>query len=605
MRRIPPMPIKDNPYAQVDFIFNLVAEMKSNKHTKSNYTTALTYYKKFLDATNNYDLDLKESGVFYLDTHWNEMALVNFKKYIDSTNKKGTEGYLTSHSIVGIFSAVRTVMKEAIVNNYTFFNNLIDVSIGTAGRETDVNIAYSENEMKQINVALKEELRYVYRVYRKDGYKPKGVGADPRIRENHWNDIDNMRWYFENVLDFEPILGTPENKLQHKSYVEYAPTKYYKKIGGLRGIYREWGVAPLIDVDLMMPLVVQLAIQTGLNVHSLLELELDCFEEKNPISGVPVLRYVKARSSGEKELHINTYENNGNVELKEFRQDQVKIIKNTIKVIIDLTENIRLMAPLELQNKLFIIQSNSQKILGTIMEINKKVTSNWCQNFVGKYDLKNDSNEKMTFNLKRFRSTKATEMIYKGADLHELQYELGHKNIATTMNYVDKNKLNIKAQQETTAAIEKIFANKAWAEENEVQYAYAQTENENVIFKGFLCDCKNPFNPPDDVKKLKDYQSGNACSRMNMCLFCDNVMVFKRNLPSLWLYKKQIEEAMEVQSTELPNEHYYLKTLDIINALFDENVSEFSSDDIQEAKELSENLDELIDPVTYRAELER
>lgn len=603
MKQIPPFPTKDKPYAQVDFIFNLVAEMKTNKNTQSNYKTALTYYKKFLDATNNYDVDLKESGVFYLDIHWNEMALVNFKKYIESTNKNDEEGYLTSYSIVGIFSAVRTVIKEAIVNNYTSFHNVIDVSIGNAGRETDENIAYSQNEMKQINDALKEELKYVYHVYRKDGYKATGVGVDPRKKENSWGNIDNMRWYFENVLNFEPIIGDKENNKLHSRYF-FNSSQKYRSIGGIRGIYREWGVAPLIDADLMMPLVVQLAIQTGLNVHSLLELELDCFEEKNPISGVPVLRYVKARSSGAKEMHFNIYENNGNMELKEFRQDQVKIIKNTIKVITELTKRIRLMAPLELQNKLFIIQSNSQRILGTIMGIKNTVTSVWCRNFAKKYDLKNDNNERLNFNLKRFRSTKATEMIYKGADLHELQYELGHKNITTTMNYVDKNKLNIKAQQETTAAIEKIFANKAWAEKNEVQYAQSQPVNENVIFKGFLCDCKNPFNPPDDVKKLKEYQSGNACSRVNMCLFCDNVMIFKRNLPSLWMYKKQIEEAMEMQSTELPNEHYYLKTLDIINALFDENVSEFSSDDIQEAKELSENLDELIDPVTYRAELE-
>src|SRR5690606_25035615 len=136
--------------------------------------------------------------------------------------------------------------------------------------------------------------------------------------ENHWGDIDNVRWYFENALNFEPILGTLENKILHKTYVDYAPKTYFKDIGSLRGIYREWGVAPYIDADLIMPLLVQLAIQTGLNVQSLLELELDCFEEKNPLSGVPVLRYFKARSSGEKEMHININAENENVELKEF-----------------------------------------------------------------------------------------------------------------------------------------------------------------------------------------------------------------------------------------------------------------------------------------------
>ncbi|MFD1030803.1 site-specific integrase [Metaplanococcus flavidus] len=603
MKRILPQPTAENPYAQVDFIFHLIADTKMNKNTKDNYSTALTYYKKFLSDTHNYDEDLEISSFFYLDKHWNEFALLNLKKYVDKVNIKNQAGYISSYSLLTIVSAIRTVINEAIVLGYTSFDNLFDVNFGQAGRETDMNIAYSNFEMEQIKIAVKEELTYVRRVYSRDGYKFTGIGKDPRKKDNSWADIDNMRWYFENVLHLEPILSTPENKRNHKFYVDIAPFRYYHHLNGLRGIYQKWGVPPLIDSELIMPLVAQLTMQTGLNVQSILELKVDCFEDKNPLSGVPVLKYYKGRSAGEKELHLNMYQDNEKLELREFRQDQVKSIQNIIKLTKSLTESIRLNAPTHLKDRLFIFQSTSGAKFGKTMEVNNRVTSRWYKTMEMKYKLKNDEGEALNFNLRRFRATNATKLIYQGADLHELQYELGHKNIVTTMGYIDRNKLNAKANTETSSAIEKIFSNKAWAEANEVKYAQTP-RSKGVIFKGYLSDCKNPFDPPEDVKKLKDYQQGKGCSRVNMCLFCENVLVFKRNLPSLWMYKRQIETAMGTQSAALPNEQYYLKTLDIIKALFDLQTSEFSEEDILEAQMLAENLDELVDPVTYRAEME-
>lgn len=180
MKRTLPIPTITNPYAQVDFIFNLIAETKTNKSTKKNYKTALTFYKKYLDKSANHNDDFAKTGLFYLHKHLDELALVNVKRYIDTENVKGSEDYLSTYSIIGIFSAIRTVLKEAILLGYTSFENLINVSMTDAVRETDSNVAYSELEMKQIKAALKEELKYVYKVFRKDGYKTTSIGEDPR-----------------------------------------------------------------------------------------------------------------------------------------------------------------------------------------------------------------------------------------------------------------------------------------------------------------------------------------------------------------------------------------------------------------------------------------
>jgi len=590
-----PIPTLSNPFAQVNYIFNLVAETKNTISSQSNYITALKHYKNYLLKTNDYNVHLKETKLFYIDKHWNPTSLVNFYNYLQKNKEQNYKEYLSVHSIVSIISAVRNVMNEAIINGYTSFDNLINVSIRSAKRETDSNTAYTPKELNQIEKILNKELDFVYKVYRKEGYIPQNIGENPKDSKTGWGAIDNMRWYFENVLKLEPILGDGENQDLHRSFVVYAPRKYYQSLGGLRGIYKIWGIAPIIDKDLLMPLVLKLTKITGLNSESVLNLQIDCFEEINPISGVPVLKYFKRRSGGDKELHINIH----NALTKEYRNEEVKEIKKIINIILSLTDDIRKRAPDKCVNYLFIVENNSRKKFKEIDKLSKKMSAAWCRKIVDKYKLENDDGDKMTLNLQKFRSTKATELVDKGVDAFELQYEMGHRSIDTTMNYIAKNQLDNKAQKSINEAIAKIFDNSCKSNDK-----FLTEANGNPIFKGIISDCKNPFDPPEDVKKLSSYQKGTVCSRVNMCLFCNNVMVFKRNLPTLWMYKKQIEGALDGQLSELPNQNYYLMTLQIIEGLFDKKTSEFHDEDIEEAIKIAENLDELVDPVTYRDALE-
>ena len=566
---------------------------------------ALSFYKKFLQKTNNFDERLKVDKRFYLKIHWNEYVLINIKEYLDETNERNSEGYLTSHTILGYITAIRVVVREAIAigqfNSTSFINIMLDSPV----KETNTNIAYSDKELEQIQNGLKKELEYSYKIFRREGYNLTGVGKDPRIKINkedksRWASLENMRWYFENVLNCEPILATRENlKKEHRKFLGYAIRSYYLDIGGLKGIYRKWGVTASIDADVIMPLLIQLTIQTGLNVDSILDLEIDCFEESNPITGSPSIKYYKKRSNGFNEMHINLNPINDEKSIKDYRNNQAKLIKNTINIIIQLTKNIRTQAPENLKRKLFIIQNYGSND-GEIKKINSKKTSYWCKKFVEKYDMKDDYGRHLALNLRRFRSTKITDLVNKGIDIFEIQHEMGHKSIETTMKYIAKNNIDTISKKATTDAIVRIFANNSWAEKANPEY-YNGTPKKNVpiIYKGFACDCINPFDPPESVKKLKTYNKNQACLRMNMCLFCENVLIFKRNLPLIWMYRNQIKVALERNNDELPNHEFYLKTLGVIEALFNPEESEFSEYDIEWAIKTSEGLDELVDPVTY------
>jgi hypothetical protein len=77
----------------------------------------------------------------------------------------------------------------------------------------------------------------------------------------------------------------------------------WRHFGGLNDIYRTFGVASVLDEDLLGPLLIELMYLTGLNPTSALYLRTDCLAE-HPLAGIPVLRYLKKRSSGEKELYL-------------------------------------------------------------------------------------------------------------------------------------------------------------------------------------------------------------------------------------------------------------------------------------------------------------
>lgn len=605
-----PMPTLENPYAQVNFIFEEVIRTKTNKNTKNNYISALTFYKNFLVETNNYDKRLIENPLFYLNQHWNEFAYICVDNYVKNTNIPGEKGYLTTYSITSHLSAIRRVMRNAVANRLTATNDLYLVPTAQAFRETENHEAYTEEEVESINRALAQELAFSLKVCSGEGYKKTGVGRDPRQKPEKregkgfpegwgWRPLDNVRWYFENVLHCVPIVATSDNKKNHKFFVESLSNLYLKDIGGLRGLYRQWGVTSLIDADVIMPLVMKLAIETGLNPQSILSLEVDCFIEEHKLSGLPYIKYFKGRSGGEKEFQIVL--EHENMDIKEFRLHQSVIIRKTIEKIVELTSDIRNTAPDNLKNNLLLYQTSSNRIYGKTSLINEKVCSVWYGKLVEKYGLTDSSGQPLKFNMVRWRPTRITNLVKMGIDFFEIQHEAGHSNIRTTLNYIARNNLNYVAQEETDKALKKIFDNTNWVKKSNPTYSDISSNcNSTLIYKGIVSDCKNPFNPPDEVKRLKNYKSGDVCSRYNMCFFCSNIIIFKKHLPKIWLYKTQIELALNISKNDLPNELFYRRSLDIIDNLFDSEKSEFSKEDIEWAKEIAETMDDVIDPVVYK-----
>jgi integrase len=614
-RLVMPEPTKEHPLAQLDFIFERVKQV--NPPSKANsFDNALMYYKRvFLANVHNYSSGLETKGLFYLREQWDSLALVRFTSFLDTFNVEGNPQRRASHTVKNLFYGLRTAMKYAASQGFIKGEFLHAVTIPASRAETTQNAAYSDEEMDSINNWLHQELNHAHLAVQAKGYERTGLGRDPRrdfstsaqnpeFVEDEWKNWDNLRWFFENEMDCQ-ISCKPSFHFRRYHHFYQSAAQYP---GGYNQLLADWQVKPIVDLNIIMPLVLKLSLETGLNPKSLLNLTVDCFQEQHPLSGASYLQYYKARSQGPMEMHLSVYDKTATI--REFKQGQANVIRKTIETIRQVTAPLRIGLTGPLADLLFIYKStvdlpqSNGPVRWHVQSLNEKnAPSRWCRKQVLINKLTASNGSKLQLNLCRFRSTKIADMVRKGFDFFEIQTHFGHRSIKTTLGYIARHQLEMKAQKEISKAIKQIHDNILWQQATTPAYAGAAGVHGSegpVVFKGFAADCRNVYDPPEEVKKLKSYAPGQVCSRYNMCLFCNNVVLMKHHLPALIAYQRQIQQSTDYNLTELPNPQHYERTLAVLASILTPETSEFSPKDLEWARAAAECSDEFIDPVVYR-----
>ena len=606
-----PEPTKESPFAQVEWIFDRVISTKTKKSTKGNYLMGRNFFIEHLRA-------LAFNGPYFLHKEWDALALLRFRQQLTKRIEDGEVQY-ASYTLVGLFSTLRYVMNYAAKRGMAGCSRMLDTTYGSGRAETSDHEAYTDSELTQLLDAVGSELSTSRRIL--SGYvpQPPGAGRDPRIsprkspEEGFGFSVEaNMRWYFENVLQCRPVIFDDEGKLHHKSFLNHAAYKH----GGLNELYRRWGVSTFFDFDMLMPHVINLAYLTGLNPGPLAALSVDSYGESHPATGAPYLRYVKDKVQKELELYLNILDKKGEVSTIDdsvlletterfLPRKQATQIARTIEIVRKATEPLRSQLPdtHPLKNRLLIYVSRGPRTFGKTQSINSEKTGDWCAKIVDKYGLMGENGDPLNFNLVRFRSTKLTELALQGRDLLEIQLIAAHKNVRTTIGYLSRKKLEVEARKVVRDALVTIHANRQEFEGADACSGPQDTsaaEQPIHLYRGLLSDCKNPFDPPKRVRASKSYVPGGGCSRFNMCIFCKNVVIFRRNLPTLIAYLDQINAAMEANVHHLPNAGFYEDSKAVIENILDPKLGEFSAEEIRWAKEEALLLNPLVDNAVYR-----
>ncbi|AZG13804.1 hypothetical protein [Cupriavidus pauculus] len=598
-----PKPTAENPFVQLEWIFALRQSRVPSESGQGNYRYALKFYLRF--AREKYG-----ESPFILKERWGLLAMVVFKTWLLS-QENADSPQLSNHTAVGIMSAVRQVMADAVTLDLTAERDIINAPMGSAQSATDKNAPFSADELASILEAVKTDFHYTNAVLK--GYVKTGLGRDPEQRPpsgtinprdyaRHgygWNCENNLRWYFENRMACRAISSADISATAHRGFFRGC-IRYF---GGIFEIYKRWGVTPLNDRDILCPLFIQLSYLTGLNPYSLCGLRVDCLSE-HPLTGTPVLRYLKLRSDGEKELLLDLLNNPqaklpSDVESVEMplKREHAILVERTVKKILQLTAPIRqqLDFPSELSSMLFVYQSSGNNCRGEYQSVPPWKANQWCRNMGERHALKNQDGERLVFTLVRFRPTRLTEMAAQGKDFFEIQHAAGHKSIRQTLAYIQKRTMDVIAEREVTNALETIWNNREeYAKQTKKTPEYA-----GIIFHGLMSRCKNVFDPPRAVQLAADYVPGQACTRFNMCLLCKNIVVLTPHLPILAHYRTQLRRCLDNSALDVPIVSLYEKSLAVLDQIFDPDTSEFDVEEIEWAIAASENLDFVIDPLTY------
>lgn len=285
LRPTPPEPTPEKPYAQLDWLGAQFVRRYQNEKTRYTVLKVVAAFKKYYRDTKGYGERSSSDSRFFLAKDMDQFVLYNVRHY-------WLEQGLASFTIAHRVRVMSRLLKYAVAKGYVPIE-VFSITMWEGKRETKQHEGYEDAELDWIRKLISEKVRHSAKVAA--DYQRKEIGADPRVGfgmakgAKGWKHWSNMVWYFENVLNCRPFLATRANLKTHRSFC-YAAAQYH---AGLASVWLRLGVSPLIDSNLIVPLAIKLAWETGLNPESVLNLRRDCFQEFHPLTGQPYPRLLQ------------------------------------------------------------------------------------------------------------------------------------------------------------------------------------------------------------------------------------------------------------------------------------------------------------------------
>ena len=532
-------------------------------------TIAESNMKSYLQGVRHY-CDFLESKDVSPDSSFKDCfdswSLRGFKEYL---GKKIKERLISSSTANTLLSTLRMTLKKLkTIRNLNFSYYPADGF--EIARESIVFKPYSPNERKQIHEMLEKEMVLA---------KKKLVPYQKLDRKNANLDVskNKARIIFEDDCNCVPMYWNIKEHTNGYNKIALIANKEWISINGL---YDEWGVIhrKVITRDIGM-YVLKMAQVLGMNLNSILDLELDDYQEHHPLTNKPCLTYWKQRSTGEKMLHLDLF----HADLQWLSTSQKHFVETVFDEVIQLTSEVRKFAPDEISNKLFIT------FYCRFSTITEATMSELYSELVDKYHLKDDKGEPLVLTTTRFRPTLVSELIDAEVSIREIQYLLGHASIFTTINYLDTLDFDRVVRNKARKAIEDIYINSVHAiKQSSNQKQQRRFDDCEIIMKTPLGGCKNIFSPPDFIKKSSLYVKGKPCSQYNKCLSCEHVMLTEKHLSELFAMQRDYLSSLE--SAAVVNTPYFLvvqENLSLLDDILNSETSEFEEDILMRAKEES------------------
>ena len=398
------------------------------------------------------------------------------------------------------------------------------------GRGLDRSIVhrqpYSPREASQIVKGAQSDVRRMIARFRR-GTQLLSTGTDPRIgrrkgdadRSSPWACEGNVLWYIKNVLGGAYLTERDLTEGGHLSFMWGAFGGRHKRAEIYGYIY------PLVP-DLV-PLILLLALGTGLNPQTILDLRRDCLKSV-PAPGQIGIRCTKNRPRA-----------------KVFR----KIVDNRsllspggiIRLTLKITEPCLPYLPEDLRDYLFVGLLCGPSSSGFRRPHDCKSIECHVLKFANRHSLKADDDQPLRLNLSRLRSTYLTKRYKAAGNIAAVMKEAEHKQEHTTRGYIDNAQVRSVHEQTVADGLEDFYKavtgvvlNQSAEDPDQVALAASligvTPSGAESILRGeqdvFIAACKDFYNRPGGMVDT-------PCDRPWACFTCKNACWTSGTLPRL------------------------------------------------------------------------
>lgn len=573
-------PDPERPFQHLLHLFSASSMKSSSASGQSNFIEAFKNFRAYLKDANYTGLeDIRELVTPY--------SLPKFRGYLQE--KILERSLSTSHSS-SMMSSARKMMARAVQIEGLGLTSYVAAVGFDAERETDQYKPYPQAVRNRISQVIEQEIEETNRLAQP--YVLSRAGEDPLNPDGSMRrglkTMDNARWIFENKLDCKPLNfeSVDRNDPYQRAFMSIISTSSIS----IFEVYKSWGVQYQVDGRVIAPYIARLAQVTGMNADSLLGLELDDFIERHDLTDRPCLLYWKERSEGAKMLHLDIF----HAETSWLTTSQGRVVKKIFDDVKHLTREIRLSAPVEAQNKLFIYRSSSPRKYGVVDSFEnsganqlKKTLDKFSQD----HGLLDEDGNPLTLSPSRFRPSFVSELIERGVSPREIQVLLGHKNLSTTMAYLDQMDFNPMARRMLNKVLHEMQQDTLDEAPKLIPTTTIESTPEAMPLRSGLATCMNVFDPPAFIKALASYDPSKPCTLFNKCLSCSNSIITVSHLSELFAMRRDYQRMIEVNRVlDTPYGAVILDNLDVLNNILDPETSDFSEEELTKAERLSENL---------------
>lgn len=573
-------PEPERPFQHLLHLFSVSSMKSSSTSGQGNFIEAFKNYRAYLK-------DASYTGLESIQELVTPYTLPKFRAYLQD---KIIERQLSTSHCSSMMSAARKMMARAIQIEDLGLTSFVRAEGFDAERETDQYKPYPKSVRNRISQVITQEIEETNR--RAQPYALSHVGEDPlgpdgKVRRG-FKTLDNARWIFENKLDCKPLSfeSVDRDDLYQNAFMRIIANSS----SSIFEIYKSWGVQYQVDGRAISPYIARLAQITGMNTDSLLGLELDDFIECHDLTNRPCLLYWKERSEGAKMLHLDIF----HADISWLTTSQGRAVRKIFDNVKFLTRDIRVNAPIEVRNKLFIYRSSSPRQYGVINSFEssgENMLHKTLQKLSQDHGLLDEDGNPLKLSPSRFRPSFVSELIERGVSPREIQVLLGHKSLSTTMAYLDQMDFNPMARRMLNKALHKMHQETLEEVPKLIPTKMIESTPRGTPLQSGLATCMNVFDPPDFIKSLAGYDPSKPCSLFNKCLSCSNSMITLSHLPDLFAVRRGYQRMIETNRVlDTPYAAVILDNLDVLNSILDPETSDFSAEELARAERLSENV---------------